>query len=96
MPVLLHAGASLMSIWSKLFTEHPASVNETYFQHFASSAGFGLRMIGGGLVCFVHALLPGVFCTKASSTIGELHDRMIVNRRRLEEKEMNPGQARAA
>lgn len=85
-----------MSVWSKLFTEHPASVNENYFQHFASSASFGLRMIGGGLVCFVHALLPGVFCTKASSTIGELHDRMIVNRRRLDEKPMSPGQARAA
>ena len=53
-------------------------------------------MIGGGLVCFVHALLPGVFCTKASSTIGELHDRMIVNRRRLEEKQIRAGQPRAA
>ena len=74
-----------MSIWSKLFTEHPATVNETYFQHFASSASFGLRMIGGGLVCFVHALLPGVFCTKASSTIGRTarsHDRQSPPARR--------------
>jgi len=85
-----------MSVWSKLFTEHPASVNETYFQHLASSTSFGLRMIGGGLVCLVHALLPGVFCTKASSTIGDLHDRMIVNRRRLDEKQTSPREARAA
>jgi hypothetical protein len=85
-----------MSTFSKLFTEHPASVNETYFQHFASSASFGLRMIGGGLVCFVHALLPCVFCSKASSTIGELHDRMIVNRRRLDEQRLANRQPRAA
>ncbi len=85
-----------MSVWSKLFTEHPASVNETYLQHFASSTSFGLRMIGGGFVCLVHALLPSVFCSKASSTIGELHDRMIVNRRRVDEKQMSRGQARAA
>ena len=85
-----------MSFWSKLFTEHPASVNETYFQHFASSASFGLRMIGGGLVCFVHALLPGVLCTKASSTIGDLHERMITNRRRLDEQSMAERQPRAA
>ena len=85
-----------MSVWSKLFTEHPASVNETYFQHLASSTSFGLRMIGGGLVCLAHALLPGVFCTKASSTIGDLHDRMIVNRRRLDEKQTSPREARAA
>ena len=96
MSVLLSAGTASMSVWSRLFTEHPASVNETYFQHFASSASFGLRMIGGGLVCFVHALLPGVFCTKASSTIGELHDRMIVNRRRPDERSMADRQARAA
>ena len=85
-----------MSVWSKLFTEHPATVNENYFQHFASSAGFGFRMIGGGLACFVHAVLPGVFCSKGSSTIGDLHDRMIVNRRRLDEQPTASRQPRAA
>lgn len=85
-----------MTIWQRLFTEHPASVNETYFQHFANSARFGLRMIGGGLVCFVHALLPGVFCTKASSTIRDLHESMVTNRRRPAEKPLTDRQPRAA
>lgn len=70
----------------RLFTDHPASVNETYWQHFATAMGFGLSMIWGGLVCFVHALIPGVGCTKASEMIDELHDRMITNRRRLAER----------
>jgi hypothetical protein len=72
-----------MNALRRLFTEHPASVNETYWQHFANAMGFGLRMIGGGFVCIVHAFLPGVFCKTASGTIGELHDRMVVNRNRL-------------
>ena len=71
----------------RLFLDHPATVNETYGQHFASAMGFGLRMIWGGLVCFVHALIPGICCTKASEMIGDLHDRMITNRRRLAERQ---------
>ena len=72
-----------MSALTRLFTDHPASVNESYWQHFASALGFGVRMIWGGLVCMVHAFVPGFCCKKASEMIGELHDRMITNRKRL-------------
>lgn len=71
-----------MSAWKRLFTDHPASVDETYGQHFASAMGFGLRMIWGGLVCLVHALVPGAFTTRGSEMICELHERMVANRRR--------------
>jgi hypothetical protein len=40
-------------------------------------------MIWGGIVCLVHAVIPGVCCTKGSDMIGELHERMVTNRRRL-------------
>ncbi len=72
-----------MSLWRRLFTAHPASVNESYWQHLASAAGFGFRMIWGGLVCLVHAVIPGVCCTKGSEMIGELHEKMVINRRGL-------------
>jgi hypothetical protein len=72
-----------MSVLSRLFSDHPASVNESYWQHFGTAMGFGLRMIWGGFVCIVHAFVPGFCCTKASEMIGELHDRMITNRKRL-------------
>ena len=32
-----------------LFTDHPASVGETYGEHLAVAGGFGLRMILGGI-----------------------------------------------
>jgi hypothetical protein len=33
----------------------------------------------------VHAVIPGAFCTKGSDTICELHERMVINRRRKAE-----------
>jgi hypothetical protein len=72
-----------MSLWQRLFFAHPASVNETYFQHLASAWRFGFRMIAGGVVCLLHGLLPFAFGSKASDTICELHERMVTNRRRL-------------
>lgn len=65
-----------------LFTEHPASVGETYGQHLASATGFSLRMIGAGIACLIHALLPFLFVRVGSNCIGKLHERMIQNRTR--------------
>lgn len=75
-----------MNAWKRLFTEHPATVNETYGQHFVSAAGFGFKMIGGGIVCLLHAIIPGAFCTKGSDTICELYEKMVTNRRRVAEQ----------
>ena len=65
----------------RAFTEHPASVGETYTEHMGRAACFGLRMIGAGIACLVHALLPFLFVRTGSSAIAELNDRMVVNRR---------------
>ncbi|KMO36586.1 capsule biosynthesis protein [Methylobacterium variabile] len=68
---------------SKLsFSEHPASVGETYFEHMGVATGFGLRMIAGGLACLVHGLLPFAFTSTGSRTIVRLHERMVANRAR--------------
>ena len=67
-----------------LFTEHPASVNETYLQHLASATGFALRMIGAGLCCLVHGLFPFLFVRTGSSAVTQLHDRMVTNRARAQ------------
>jgi Family of unknown function (DUF6356) len=66
----------------RAFNEHPASVGETYTEHLAHAGGFGLRMIGAGIACLVHALLPFLFARTGSLAITELNDRMVVNRRR--------------
>ena len=67
---------------TKLFTDHPASVDETYGEHLVMATGFGLRMILGGFACLIHGLLPFLFVKTGSQQIGTLHDRMVTNRNR--------------
>jgi hypothetical protein len=62
------------------FTDHPASVNETYLQHLGSAFGFGSSMLVGALGCFVHGLFPWLCLTRGSDTIRALHHRMVTHR----------------
>ena len=61
------------------FTRHPSEVGESYGEHFRSASGFGLKMIGGGIACVVHAIFPFWFGRTASRTMDVLYRRM--NRR---------------
>lgn len=65
------------------FTEHPASVGETYGQHFVSAMGFSLSMIKGSLCCALHAFLPFMCEKHGSEAITRLYERMVTNRGRL-------------
>lgn len=64
-----------------VFTDHPASVGESYTEHLKTASGFGFSMIASGLACLVHGLVPSLFERTGSETIARLHERMIVNRR---------------
>jgi hypothetical protein len=66
----------------RLFTDHPASLGETYGEHLRAALRFGLRMMLGGLACLVHALLPFLFERTASNCVTELHQRMVARQRR--------------
>ncbi len=66
----------------RLFTEHPASVGETYGEHLTVAAGFSLRMVLGAAACLVHALLPFLFVKTGSAIITDLHGRMVTHRDR--------------
>ena len=63
-------------------TSHPASIGETYGQHFASASGFGLNLLLAGCACLVHAILPFLLQRTASRIVGTLHTRMITARTR--------------
>jgi len=67
---------------SDAFTSHPASVGETYTEHMAVAASFGGTMILAGLACLVHAVLPFLFVRTGSAAITQLHERMVLHRRR--------------
>jgi len=62
------------------FTRHPASVGESYGEHFGVASRFGLRMIGGGVAALVHGVLPFLFTTTGSRTIEALHGEIVAKR----------------
>jgi hypothetical protein len=64
----------------KLFTDHPASVGETYLQHLCAACWFATRMIFGGIAVLLHAFLPFAFRRTGSECITELHARMVTKR----------------
>lgn len=64
----------------KPFTEHPATVGETYGEHFSTALSFSFLMLRGAIGCAVHALFPFLFIKTGSECIECLHDRMIANR----------------
>jgi hypothetical protein len=65
------------------FNKHPATVGETYAEHFVSAMGFSLSMISAALCCAVHAVLPFLCEKNGSEAITQLYDRMLTNRSRL-------------
>jgi len=69
----------------KLFTAHPASVDETYFDHLLVAMSFSLRMFFASLACLVHAVLPFLFVKTGSDAIEILFGRMVANRRQVGE-----------
>lgn len=58
-----------------LFTAHPASVGETYTEHFCVASGFSGRLAMAAVVCAVHAVLPFLFEKTASRMIADLYQR---------------------
>lgn len=58
------------------FTRHPKDVGESYFQHMGNAGFFGLKLIGGGIACLVHAIFPFLFVEAGSKTVRGLHKRM--------------------
>jgi hypothetical protein len=66
-----------------IFTKHPASVGETYFEHLETAGSFGSRMIVAGAACMLHGIFPFLFVTTGSQTVKHLHERMITHRTRI-------------
>ena len=65
----------------RAFTDHPASVGESYGEHLLRAVYFGTRMVFAGIACLIHGVLPFLFVRTGSRAIAELNDRMVVNRR---------------
>lgn len=64
------------------FTDHPASVGESYAEHMGMAFGFAGRLFLASIACAIHAVLPFLFVRTGSEAIRELHGRMVTHRAR--------------
>lgn len=62
--------------YTRLFTEHPAQVGETYPEHMRVALSFALPLTKAAAAAYVHAFLPFLFTTTASGIVKGLYDRM--------------------
>lgn len=58
------------------FTDHPASVGETYGEHFRVAAGFAGSLAVAAAAAALHAVVPSCCEHTASRRISALHTRM--------------------
>ncbi|MEL7259597.1 MAG: DUF6356 family protein [Pseudomonadota bacterium] len=57
------------------FTEHPASVDESYGEHFRFALGFAGTLFLAAGAALIHALLPFAFEKTASKMVARLYVR---------------------
>ncbi len=63
-----------------LFIDHPASVGESYFEHLRTSLGTATKLGAAAGACMVHAIVPGLCRTTASTAILQLHAEVMPRR----------------
>ena len=83
---------------TKLFADHPNTLDETYAQHLRKAFSFGGKMIVSGIACLIHGLLPFLYANTGSKTVSELHITMVTQRNsnNLKESEINNKVARTS
>ena len=60
----------------RLFDEHPKQLGMSWLEHGRGAVAIGATMVGAGLACFVHAVVPGWFTQTAGRTVARLHEHM--------------------
>ena len=59
-----------------IFTEHPKSVGESYFEHLYHAFSFSLLLLTLSPKAFIHAILPFLYITTVSDKIKSLSEDM--------------------
>lgn len=69
-----------------IFTKHPHSLEETYFQHLFFALKFGVTMLLGGLACIMHAIFPFLFEKTGSNLLLKMTHNFIERMPAAEER----------
>ena len=61
----------------RLFLEHPRSLGMSWAGHGVGAVAIGVTLVGAGLACLVHAIVPAFFTQTAGKTITHMYDHML-------------------
>ena len=61
----------------RLFLDHPRSLGMSWAGHGIGAVKIGAELVGAGLACIVHAVVPGWFTQTAGKTVERMHDHMV-------------------
>lgn len=67
-------------MFRRLFIDHPASVDESYFEHMFASLKTAGKLGRAAAACVVHAMVPGLCKTTGSTAILKLHAEVMPRR----------------
>ncbi|MDB2481667.1 DUF6356 family protein [bacterium] len=65
---------------TNLFTKHPESINETYFQHMYHATKASVVLFLSSLACFAHGIFPFLFEKTATKNC----EKILSSRRKLD------------
>ena len=60
---------------TRMFFDHPASVDESYGEHARFAFGFSLKLFAAAGAALVHAVIPCLFEKTASRMVADLYER---------------------
>ena len=69
-----------MTLFNRMFHEHPAAAGESYFEHMFFAVGFSRRLMRAALAALAHGFVPSLCETTASSTVLDLNEELIERR----------------
>ena len=59
----------------RVFLNHPASVDETFWEHFLFALTFSATLFAAAFAALIHALIPCLFEKTASRLVAQLYHR---------------------
>ena len=68
---------SKSTLINTIFLDHPASVDETFWEHFRFALTFSFWLFVAAGAAFVHAIIPALCKTTGSDIIKRLHARIV-------------------
>ncbi|MEE9313251.1 MAG: DUF6356 family protein [Rhizobiaceae bacterium] len=66
----------MRALVSKIFTDHPSSVEETYFEHLLFAGRFAFTLAAAAGAALIHAFIPCLFEKTAGNLIRKMHARI--------------------